>query len=198
MTAIALAAGALIGWVMEKAMLESFGYAGTIRSALLVVIEATTPLLASLALGRGTPLPTLAQVLGSRAEWPESWLGRGLGMAFVLILGVALCEALGLVFNPRYHDFAFAAMTVAIVALSALTIDRRGAGPRGMAETVAAAVIASSFLNDASVGTTNVVRTPMTARTTSSSTSEKAVRRDIFITDPGVPIARGRSGGRCG
>ncbi|HTK13446.1 MAG TPA: glycosyl hydrolase family 17 protein [Xanthobacteraceae bacterium] len=145
-TAIALAAGALIGWVMEKAMLESFGYAGTIRSALLVVIAATTPLLASMALGRGTPLPTLAQVLGSRAEWPESWLGRGLGMAFVLILGVALCEALGLVFNPRYHDFAFAAMTVATVALSALTIDRRGAGPRGMAEMVAAAVIALSVV----------------------------------------------------
>jgi glucan 1,3-beta-glucosidase len=145
-TAIALTAGALIGWVMEKAMLESFGYAGTIRSALLVVIAATTPLLASMALGRGARLPTLAQVLGSRAEWPKSWLGRGLGLGLVLILGVAVCEVLCLAFNPRYHDFAFAAMTVATVALAALTLDRRGYGPRGMAETVAAAIIGLSVV----------------------------------------------------
>lgn len=150
-TAIALTAGALIGWVMEKAMLESFGYAGTIRSALLVVIAAASPLLASMALGRATPLPTLAQVLGSRVEWPESWLARGLGLIFVLILGVALCEVLGLVFNPRYHDFAFAAMTVATVALSALAIDRRGGNPRGgnprgMAESVSAAIIGLSVI----------------------------------------------------
>jgi uncharacterized membrane protein YcaP (DUF421 family) len=50
-----------------------------------------------------------------------------------------------MVFDPRYRDFPFAPLTAAAVPFLVLTLmGRRGQGPRGVAETVAAAALALS------------------------------------------------------
>jgi glucan 1,3-beta-glucosidase len=58
---------------------------------------------------------------------------------------VSVEAALGLVFDPRYRDIPFAPLTAAALPfLVLLASTRRPAGPRAIAETVAAAVLAVS------------------------------------------------------
>jgi glucan 1,3-beta-glucosidase len=58
---------------------------------------------------------------------------------------VSVEAALGLVFDPRYRDIPFAPLTAAVVPfLVLLASTPRPAGPRAIAETVAAAVLAGS------------------------------------------------------
>ena len=61
----------------------------------------------------------------------------------ILLTLVAVQTALGLVFDPRYRDFPFAALTAASVPfLLYRWVGPKGEGGRGLAETVAAWVLA--------------------------------------------------------
>jgi len=56
-----------------------------------------------------------------------------------------LQTALGLVFDPRYRDFTFAPLTAAAVPYAVVSaLARRGAGRRGLAETVGAVTLSGS------------------------------------------------------
>jgi glucan 1,3-beta-glucosidase len=66
-------------------------------------------------------------------------------LLLVALTVLALQTALGLVFDPRYRDFPFAALTAATVPfLVQILLGARGGGARGRAETIAAAVLAIS------------------------------------------------------
>jgi exo-beta-1,3-glucanase (GH17 family) len=144
--AIALVAGALIGWTVEKALLESLGIGGTLRSAVLVALALAIPIVTAVALVRHTPLPSFAQVLGGEESSPTR-LGFILGLGLVVLSAMALHVALGLVFDPRYRDFPFTALSAATAPylLLAITTPRPVKGPR-TAEIATAAVLALSAI----------------------------------------------------
>jgi hypothetical protein len=139
----AVVPGVVIGRAIENAVIESLGIGGWLRSAAFVALALATPPIATWALVRGVAFPPFARVLGLAAERPSDRLVWGLGLALVGLAVMAIQTALGLVFDPRYLDFPFAPLTAAMVPLLVLTIARPAErGPRGVAETISAAVLA--------------------------------------------------------
>jgi glucan 1,3-beta-glucosidase len=76
---------------------------------------------------------------GRRSGQPGHPLAVALGWLLIVVVMLATQAALGLVFNPRYRDFPFTALTAAVVPYVALmaSLPRRR-DIRGNAETVAA------------------------------------------------------------
>jgi glucan 1,3-beta-glucosidase len=139
----ALAAGAMAGWAIESVMIESLGIGAWIRGVSLATLALAAPVVASAALTRGSALPAFAAVLGrDRPADPVALAAGGLLIAVVVL---AIQTALGLVFDPRYRDFVFPALTAAVVPflVQALAV-RRTAGPRGRAELAAAVTLGLS------------------------------------------------------
>jgi len=142
--ASALPAGILVGWAVENVPLESLTLGDWIRSCVLVVVAIAAPLLAAGALMRAQAMPAFADILARRAA-PKDRLTLALGLTLIVLSVVAVQVALGLVFNPRYKDFPFALLTVAVVPFLALSLARpRGSAARGTAETAFAGVLAGS------------------------------------------------------
>lgn len=136
-------AGAMIGLAVERAAVESLGAGLWIRSAALVFVALSAPILAAAAIAARETLPDLAGILGRRAGWRAVPLALGLVWAATIVLAIQV--ALGLVFDPRYRDFTFAPLTAAAVAFAAVVfIVPRMSGPRGAAEKTSAAVLAGS------------------------------------------------------
>lgn len=139
----AIAGGVLAGWAIENSMIESLGVGGAIRGAALGLLAVAAPLAGSALLARGDRLPGFARLLGAREERPKEPLLRVAGALLILLTLVAIQTALGLVFDPRYRDFPFAALTAASVPfLLYRWIGPTGEGGRGLAEMVAAWVLA--------------------------------------------------------
>jgi hypothetical protein len=70
-----------------------------------------------------------------------------LGAALVVTTLIGAETALGFVFDPRYRDFPFAALTMAVVPFSSLMLlNRPPQGPRPIAEGVFAGLFAASAL----------------------------------------------------
>jgi hypothetical protein len=68
-----------------------------------------------------------------------------LGVSFAALTLLSVQTALGLVFDPRYRDLPFAPQSAGVIAFLILAATgARPQGPRAMAETVAAAVLALS------------------------------------------------------
>jgi glucan 1,3-beta-glucosidase len=141
--ALAGAGGGLIGWTAEKAALESVGPGGWMRCVFLLAVAAASPVLGGAALMRAQPLPSFAAVLGGD-ERPRDPIGLMLGMTLVVASALALQAALGLVFDPRYRDFPFTALTAAALPYLILAWVVPQAPKRGVAERISAAVLAAS------------------------------------------------------
>ena len=141
--AIAGASGVLIGWSVEKVLLESLGIGGWARSLLMAFVAGAAPVIAAAALVRDVPVPTFAEVLGGMDHRPSEFLSVGLGAALIVLSALAVQVALGLVFDPRYKDFPFPALGAATLPYVVLALSQppvRG-GP-AVAEMVTAAVLA--------------------------------------------------------
>lgn len=143
----ATAGGILLGMAVEKMLIESLGWIGWTRSALLLAAGVLAPLVAADALMTRRGLPSFVELLGPR-EMRVRWFGTiVLGFTFMVTALIAAEVALGLVFDPRYRDFPFAALTMAMVPFVGLAIfkrQRRGRLP--MAELCFAVLFAvSSF-----------------------------------------------------
>jgi hypothetical protein len=92
------------------------------------------------ALMSGRALPTFLELLGPRDGRAASVLTMILGAALVVTTLIGAETALGFVFDPRYRDFPFAALTMAVVPFSLLMLlNRPQDGVRPIAETVFAA-----------------------------------------------------------
>src|SRR6202035_5567315 len=67
----------------------------------------------------------------------------GLALGVTTLIGAE--TALGLVFDPRYHDFPFASLTMAVVPFATLMLlNRPQEGVRPMAEAVFAGLLAAA------------------------------------------------------
>ena len=67
-----------------------------------------------------------------------------LGAALVVTTLITSETALGFVFDPRYRDFPFASLTIAVVPFACLLLNRPQKGPRPIAESVFAGLLAFS------------------------------------------------------
>jgi exo-beta-1,3-glucanase (GH17 family) len=134
----------LFGWTLEMVPIESIGIGGWLRSLAFAATAAAAPIACAAACAAGRKRPSFA-VLLSHAAAPLDGLGMMLGVSFAALTLLSVQTALGLVFDPRYRDLPFAPQSAAVIAfLIVAATGARPQGPRAMAETVAAAVLALS------------------------------------------------------
>jgi exo-beta-1,3-glucanase (GH17 family) len=138
-------AGAAAPLAVENVIIESSGLGGWIRGAALVLIATVMPVAAGMALAANVRIPTFANILGGLELRPRSALSVIYGIAVIATTMLAIQAALGLVFDPRYRDFTYAALTAAVAPCIVLSL-LAGApsGRRGRAETLAAIILSGS------------------------------------------------------
>jgi exo-beta-1,3-glucanase (GH17 family) len=133
----------LFGWTIERVPIESYSVGGWLRSIALAAIAAAAPIGCAAACAARRPLPPFTALLGRRGE-PRDALGIVLCGVFLVLTVLAIQEALGLVFDPRYRDVVFAPLGAAVAPFLVLMVSTpRRPGSRAVAETVAAAVLAA-------------------------------------------------------
>jgi exo-beta-1,3-glucanase (GH17 family) len=137
-------AGALLGVATDKMLYESYGLGGWLQWGALLAAAIVAPLLCANALMSGRALPTFLELLGPSDGKDRSMLTYLLGTTLVLTALIGSETALGFVFDPRYHDFPFAALTMAVVPFVTLALNRPQTGVRPIAESVFAGLLAMS------------------------------------------------------
>jgi glucan 1,3-beta-glucosidase len=143
----AVVSGTLIGWTIESVPIESLTAGDWLRSVSWTAVAVLAPVTGAAALTTKTSVPAFAQVLGRRAERATDRLGLAAGGLLIAITVLAIQAALGLVFDPRYRDFPFTALSGAVVPFLVMIRSRpRLRDTRPSAETVAAATLALSSL----------------------------------------------------
>jgi glucan 1,3-beta-glucosidase len=143
----ATAAGILLGVAADKMFYESYGFGGWLRGGSLLAAAIASPLLCANALMSGRPLPTFLELLGPRDHRARSALTMILGIALIVTTLIGAETALGFVFDPRYHDFPFAALTMAVVPFATLMLlNRPPEGVRPITEAVFAGLLAGAAL----------------------------------------------------
>ena len=143
----ATTAGILLGVAADKMFYESYGLAGWLGWGALLTAAIASPLLCANALMSGRALPTFLELLGPRDQRTRSVLTMMLGAALVVTTLIGTETALGFVFDPRYRDFPFAALTMAVVPFSTLMLlNRPPEGVRPIAEAVLAGLLAGAAL----------------------------------------------------
>jgi len=143
----ATTAGVLLGVAADKMRLESYGTGGWLLWGSLIAAAAAAPVFGASALMSGHGSPTFLELLGPRDQRTRSALTIVLGLVLIVTTLVGVESALGFVFDPRYKDFPFAALTMAVVPFAALTLlNRPKEGTRPIAEAVFAGLFAGAAL----------------------------------------------------
>lgn len=143
----ATTAGILLGVAADKMFYESYGVGGWLLWGSLLAAATVAPVLGANALMSGRSLPTFLELLGPRGYRVRSALSVLLGLALMVTTLIGAQSALGFVFDPRYKDFPFAALTMAVVPFAALSLlNRPKEGTRPIAEAVFAALFAAAAL----------------------------------------------------
>ncbi|RTL73138.1 MAG: beta-(1-6) glucans synthase [Hyphomicrobiales bacterium] len=147
LAAIAAAAGCFAPLAVEATAIEGLGAIGWSRSLLQSGVALAVPVAVASALAHGSGIPAIEQVIGPRGKRRADSASRFLGIAVIATVVVAMEAGLGLVFNPRYLDFPFAALTSAGVPLLVLSL-LSGNGPirPPAAERVIAILLALSAI----------------------------------------------------
>jgi glucan 1,3-beta-glucosidase len=91
-------------------------------------------------------MPTFLDILGPREKRVWSKLTLSLGITLAVTAVIATETALGFAFDPRYRDFPYASLTMAVVPFALLMLNRPQVGTRPIAESVFAGVLALSAL----------------------------------------------------
>jgi glucan 1,3-beta-glucosidase len=131
----ATVAGALLGMVVDNMAYQSYGVAGLFRTATLFTAAIAAPLICACALVSGCALPTFLELIGPRSGRTKSRLAMLLGATLLMIALIGTEEALGLAFDPRYRDFPFAPLTMAVIPVSIImALNRPRSGSRPLAE----------------------------------------------------------------
>jgi glucan 1,3-beta-glucosidase len=143
----ATAAGILLGVATDKMFYESYGFGGWLGWGALLAAGIASPLLCTNALMSGRSLPTFLELLGPRDGRNRSAFPILLGLVLAVTTLIAAETALGFVFDPRYRDFPFAALTMAVVPFSTLMLlNRPQVGARPLAEAAFAGLLAVAVL----------------------------------------------------
>jgi exo-beta-1,3-glucanase (GH17 family) len=143
----ATSAGILLGIATDKMLYESYGFGGWLQWGALLAAGIASPLLCANALMSGRPLPTFLDLLGPRVDnkaTPALTIILGIVLIVTTLIGAE--TALGFVFDWRYKDFPFAALTMAVVPFATLVLNRPQAGTRPIAEAVFAGLFALAAL----------------------------------------------------
>ena len=139
----ATTSGVLLGVSLDKLVYESFGFDGWLRQGALLAAAIAAPLLSTQALMSERGIPAFLDILGPSERRTQTFMTTLLGVTLMAITLISVETALGLVFDGRWRDFPFAALTMAVVpfaTLALLTHPRSGARP--MAEVVFAGLLA--------------------------------------------------------
>jgi glucan 1,3-beta-glucosidase len=143
----ATAAGILLGVAVDKMLYESYGVGGWLKWGALLAAGIASPMLCANAVMSGRSLPTFLELLGPRDERTRSVLTVLLAVVLVATTLIGAETALGLVFDPRYKDFPFAALTMAVLPFwTLMLLNRPQQGPRPIAEAVFAGLLSASAL----------------------------------------------------
>ncbi len=139
--------GALLGVAIDKVMVESLGVGGWARSLLLLAVGIATPLIVANTAMYGRSLPTFIDLIGPREFRTSSRMQRLLGVTLAIAAILAVESALGFVFDPRYRDFPFAALSMAVIPMLLLTaLNPSADGKRAIAESLLAGTLAISAM----------------------------------------------------
>ena len=128
----ATAAGILLGVAADKMLYESYGIGGWLKWGALLAAGIASPMLCANALMSGRALPTFLELVGPRDQRTRSVLTFLLGAVLLVTTLIGAETALGFVFDPRYKDFPFAALTMAVLpfwTLMALNRPQEGIAP---------------------------------------------------------------------
>ncbi|WP_454619135.1 glycoside hydrolase family 17 protein [Bradyrhizobium cenepequi] len=153
----ATSAGILLGVAIDKMIYESYGTGGWLQWGALLAAATLAPILSAHALMAGKSLPTFLELLGPRQYRQGTILTALLGLSLIVTTVIGAETALGFTFDPRYKDFPFASLTMAVVPFALLMLlNRPQAGVRPIAEAVFAGLLVVgagyAFLNE---GTNN-------------------------------------------
>jgi exo-beta-1,3-glucanase (GH17 family) len=142
---IATSSGILLGLAADKMYYESYGVGGWAQWGLLLAAGVVASVLGANAVVSGRSLPTFLDLFGPRGEGKRLALSMCcLGAALVVTVLIGSETALGFVFDPRYRDFPFASLTMAVVPFACLLLNRPQIGPRPIAESAFAGLLAIS------------------------------------------------------
>jgi glucan 1,3-beta-glucosidase len=126
---------------------ESYGVGGWLQWGLLLAAAMAAPLLVANALMSGRALPTFLELLGPREGRTGSVLTTALGLALIVTTVIAAETAIGFTFDPRYRDFPYAALTMAVLPFSMLMLlNRPQSGTRPIAEAAFAGLLVGAAL----------------------------------------------------
>ena len=143
----ATSAGMLLGIAADKMFYESYGAGGWLQWGALLAAGIASPLLCANAAMSGRPLPTFLELLGPRDYRASGVLPALLGLVLVVTTLIAAGTALGFTFDPRYRDFPFASLTMAVVPFAALTLlNRPKDGVRPIAKSTFAGLLLAAAL----------------------------------------------------
>jgi exo-beta-1,3-glucanase (GH17 family) len=138
----ATTAGILLGVGADKMYYESYGWGGWLQWGALLAAGILSPIFCAQALVIGRDLPTFLDLLGPRGGKTRSKLAIVTGLTLAVTAVIATETALGFVFDPRYRDFPYASLTMAVVPFALLTLNRPQTGVRPIAEAVFAGLLA--------------------------------------------------------
>jgi exo-beta-1,3-glucanase (GH17 family) len=139
----ATTAGCLFGIAADKMFYESYGIGGWLKWGALLAAAIASPPLCAYAVMAGRPLPTFLELIGPREFRSRGVLTVLLGLVLVITTVIAAETALGFAFDPRYRDFPYASLTMAVVPfLSLMVLNRPPTGVRPIAESAFAGLLA--------------------------------------------------------
>ena len=126
---------------------ESYGTSGFLHWGVLLAAAIIAPLLTAHALIAGRSLPTFLELIGPRDYRGKGAIGALLAIVLAVTTVIAAETALGFAFDPRYRDFPYASLTMAVVPFALLTmLNRPKEGIRPLAESVFAGLLAIAAL----------------------------------------------------
>ena len=118
----ATTSGVLLGVGIDKLLYESFGVDGWLRQSALLAAAIAAPLLTTQALMSERPVPAFLDILGPAERRTQTFMTTLLGVTLIAITLAAVETSLGLVFDGRWRDFPFAALTMAVVPYTTLSL----------------------------------------------------------------------------
>ena len=135
--------GILLGISVNKMLHESYGAGGWLVQGFLLAAAITAPLLSTYALMSGRALPAFLEVLGPSKGLTPFFMANMLGLTLIVTTLIAAQTAFSLIFDARWRDFPFAALTMAVVPFWTLAfLNGSKSGERPLSEAVFAGLFA--------------------------------------------------------
>ena len=133
----------LLGVSADKMLHESYGLGGWLVQGFLLAAAVTAPLLSTYALMSGRGLPSFLEVFGPPKGLTPFFMANMLGITLIVTTLIAAQTALSLIFDARWRDFPFAALTMAVVPFWTLAfLNGSKSGERPLSEAVFAGLFA--------------------------------------------------------